>query len=125
MVAAMKARKDAKDDDVDDDGANADIFDGTDNDLVARAVCKRPAGKKQVKPTIMKRPASTVRAHMDLPTPSKDEARRFATRGSYTSKYSHETRKAAIKAGHTPDEAKDLASKAYKAAAKVWDSFGK
>ena len=114
MLDAMRARKDdggpksdskdkadhGDDDDADDDDADAD-----------QPVRRRPASKNT---TAKKRPASAG--------PNKDEVHRFKTRGSYTSKYSHEARANAIKDGCSPETAKRRASAAYAAAAKVWDS---
>ena len=65
----------------------------------------------------MKRPAAASSE------PNEAEARTYKSRGSYTSKYSHEARKRALDAGASPDEAKRQASAAYQAAAKIWDNL--
>ena len=49
------------------------------------------------------------------------EARRFSSKDSYKSKYYHMTRNNALNAGFPLEQAKELASTAYKAAGVVWD----
>ena len=65
----------------------------------------------------MKRPAAASSE------PNEAEAHTYKSRGSYTSKYSHEARKRALDAGASPDEAKRQASAAYQVAAKIWDNL--
>ena len=65
----------------------------------------------------MKKPAAA------LSEPNQAEARTYKSRGSYTSKYSHEARKRALDAGASLEDAKRQASAAYQAAAKIWDAL--
>ena len=69
----------------------------------------------------MKRPAAASSAASSEPNIA--EARTYKSRGSYTSKYSHEARKRALDAGASPADAKRQASAAYQAAAKIWDAL--
>ena len=60
---------------------------------------------------------------LDIGRPNPSEASKYSSRGSYTSKYSHEARKAARSKGYSDKDVKEMASAAYKAAAEVWDKM--
>ena len=64
---------------------------------------------------VAKKPASAKHE------PTMAEARRFSSKDSYKSKYYHMTRNNALNAGFPLEQAKELASTAYKAAGVVWD----
>lgn len=64
---------------------------------------------------VAKKPASAKHE------PTMAEAKGFSSKDSYKSKYYHMTRNNALNAGFPLDQAKELASTAYKAAGVVWD----
>ncbi len=93
----------------------------SDSDGAAGSVLKRPAAHN-----VRKRPSAATEPlgiSIHLPTPNKAEARRFKSRGSYTSKYSHDTKRKCLQSGMSEDDARRKASEYYRMAAAVWDAM--
>lgn len=73
--------------------------------------------------TAKKRPAAASNAAADFPTPSSEEAAKYSSRASYTSKYSHGIKKLCLDRGMKLADAKANASKYVKLAGAAWDSM--
>ena len=78
----------------------------------------KPKGK--AKASVLKRPSASL-SLSDLPMPFAGEVSKYSSRGSYTSKYSHGTKKFLINAGLSHEEACEKASTVSKRAGAIWD----
>ena len=94
-------------------------------------VLKRPASSKSKaapkKPAsnALKRPASAGTTMPELPEPYTGEVKNYSSRASYTSKYSHGTKKLCVDHGIPLEDARKIASGYVKKAGSVWDKVNR